>query len=350
MRLPISKTHVAVVMAVLLVSAGLAVGLSTDTETTDTPETSDLTSSTVITEPHNDSATQRVQIIGDSNTNTSSLANPEEAFKLEFIVNETDHDQDGTVLYSTTENWTVQTVSAAPDHYHLNVTNSQFGDELEYGADENVTVDARVTFNESESDESVHNITFTVAPEGDDARLQFAPGERETAAEESFLGVSVASLPFMDDDDPGAARVSDIASVNDNTSNITLHMSNGSTTDAFSETASAADTGALTLNGYVLVDDTMVPLFVESADASWLDTSSEAYATVSSDGTEVTIHNANETYDEGTTSVEIEATGNDKAGFWETRAMLSAYDAGLGAQVSAAAKAVDVNGEPDFEE
>lgn len=339
-----AKTIAAAVMLVLAsVAVGGAAALTVDTETTDTAETSDLTDSSVITDPHNDTKEQRIQVIGDSSTNNSALANPETAFTLRFAVNDTNHRDDGETLYETDENWTVSALTGAPDHYHLNVSNSQFGNELTYGSGQNVTIDARVIFNETETDESVTNITFTVDPNTTNARLDVDANEAQTA--NNSVAVFGQSLPLVSSDGPGAAKFNDTIGVQSNTEQIVVDIDGQNASDSFAEAASSS---GFTPFAYGAVNGENLAYFGQSADASWLDTN-EAYVTVSSDGTTLRYHNVNETYGSSTTSVDFSATGNEAYGFFNTYSMLRDYDAGRLSAIQSSSGAIDTNRDP-FEE
>ncbi|QIO25425.1 hypothetical protein [Haloarcula sp. JP-L23] len=336
----------ATAMAALLVLSvtGGALALTVDTETSETSSTSDLTNSSVITEPHNSSITQNIEVDGDGLANTTSLANPETAFTLAFVVNDTGSPQNGETIYQTTDNWTETSLSGSSNHYNYSIDNPTWGNELEYGDGENVTVEAVVTFNESESDEANTTIRYTVDPTDGTARAEFGANERQVEGNKTIFGLSVASIPFAGSD-VGAAQVNDSVNVTDTTSTITMDVDNTSAVDSFAEAASTDND--LTTDGYVLVNGQMVPLLVGSSDApNWLDTDTDAYATVSEDGETVTVENANETWDSGTTSVDVEAVGNDASGFFKTRSMMLDYGASQATAATTAAGAVDPAGSP----
>lgn len=339
------KTIAAAVMLVLsVVAVGGAAALTVDTETTTTSTTSDLTTDSVITEPRNSSVAQNIEIIGDSNTNTSNLASPEENFTLRYVVNDSSSDQDGETIYETTENWTVSTVSTDPDHYNLSVSNDAWGNQLEYGAD-NVTVDARVVFNETESDESVQNITFTVDPDGTAAYIQVADSERENAQQSGIIAAATNGFGLLgEENQTGAAKVTDSIGVSDNTTTLTVSVNNESTQDSFAEVASSD--GDVSTIGYAEVNGQLVPMVSGSvSDVSWIDSSTDAYATVAEDGTSVTIENANETWDSGTTSVDVVAVGNDAVGFDRMGTITSEYGVTGFDAVSLRFSSADINGD-----
>lgn len=344
-----SKRVGAVALALFVVIGGAVTvtALTTDTETTDTSSVSDLQSSTVVTEPTNDSVTNNIEVEGDSNTNTSTLSNPGTAFKLEFVVNDTDSEQDDEVLYTTDANWTQTSISAAPDYYNLSVTQNKWGDELEYGGGENVTVDARITFNETETDESVHNITYTVDPSDTDARVQFQSNQTN-AENKTLFGVDTSSVPLSGETE-SYGYVNDSVAVTPDTSTVTLAIDNQSTRDAFASATSAGSDGSLSTVTIVQMNGQDVPVFVGSQDASWV-SNDQAYAVLSSDGSEITVYNANETFSDSTASIDVSATGNDAVGLLRTRAMLSNYGAGPIKTVGTAGNAADLNGDPSIAE
>lgn len=331
------KRGLSILLVGLMVLAAVAVpataAFTTDTETSTTSGSSDLTSSTTITEPLNDS-TQRIQIQGDSNTNTSNLADPGTAMTLDIVVNDSDHVQDGETVYSTDADWSNQSVSAAPDHYYQNITTSDFGSNLAWGATENFTVDARVTFNESESDEVVHNITFTVDPAGDDARVQIGDDDAEVSNKSVLFGLTTVPswVPGAEETTGAADVTSEDVSVNSNTSEVTVDLTDTEAVDSFAEVTDGVDAATFSGMAWVTVSDQTVPVFVESVSSddapSWLEVDDEAYATVNSAGDEITLHNANATFDEDTTSVDLSATGNQDLGWSGTYSLVRDYGGG----------------------
>jgi hypothetical protein len=346
-----SKRHIIAVAAVaaLVVTAGGTAALTTDTKTATTSTQSDLVADYVVDEPHNDSQTIRVQVEGDSSTNTSSLANPSEEIKFNLTVNDADSEQDGETIYSTTQNWSTEVVSNAPDHYYLNLSADTWGEDLQYGPDQNITVNATIVFNESESDQSVHEIRHYVDPNGSDARLEFADDERTTLGQRGLFGASLNTLGIGGEEtDTYAASLDDDITVVDNTSTVTMSVDNGSAVSAWSDVASAGDSGALSVIGVVSAetdDETLIPVFVESADAEWLDTESDTYAVVSSSGESVTVENAGELVD-GSETVTFSAQGNEAVGSFRTISMLRSYGAGVTTYATAAGSATNFDGNP----
>lgn len=339
-----TQKGLAIALVAMLAIGGVAptvAGISGDDETTTDSSISDLLNNTTVTEPQNASEVKEIELIGGTSTNTSTLSNPEDHFTLRFIVNDSNSTQDGEVLYETTKNWTVeQSVSGAPDHYNTTVANTAWADELEYGAEQNVTVVARTIFNESESDESMTNISFTVAPNGSDARVEFVDDDRKVQTNK-YYGFDASLIPFTNGS-VGAAQVSDNVSVTENTSTVTMDIDNSTTADAFTKVTDATSTGDLAHTGYVLANGKLVPMFVGSESATWVD-SGEAYAVVGEDASTVTLHNANSTFDSSTSSLEVTAIANEQMAAHEVYQMMGTYGA---SHMNRAMAMADVG--PDF--
>lgn len=342
-----SKTRqaAALVFAAVMVTSMFAgaAALTTDTETTNSAGASDLTGSTVVEDVQNDSVTHRIQIKGDSNTNTSSLSDPGTEMKVKMVVNDSNSDIDGKVLATNASNFSSTAVSGAPDHYYTWVDQDAWNDALEYGAEENVTVDARVVFNESESDESVHNITFTVAPNGSDARVSFATAESNLEENQTGFLASIASVnPFSSSSDPGPAKANDSVNITPNTTNVTMTFANQNVSDSASHVVDNSD--GYTTTAYANVDGQAVPVVVGSAsDISWLDTSSDAYIHLTKD--DATLKNAGSLVDSQKT-VDTTLTLNEDHGYASIE-MLQNYGASWTTAVRQGS-IVDVNGEPEY--
>lgn len=343
-----TKSRISAVLVAALLVAGATGGamaaLTTDTGTTTSTAVSDLTANDVVTEPNNASKANNVRVVGDTNTNTSTI-NPETAMKIRYVVTDANSEQQGDVLYEDTSNWTVTAVSGAPDEYNKSITNTKWGDDLQYGATQNVSMDARIVFNETKADESWNNISHFTDPAGDDARIE-ASGDEVSTADASRL--SLSSVPFVGSDNAtGAAQAEDTIAVTSNTSTITVDTDNSTAVDAFDK-VSEASAGSFATNGWVIVNGQVVPVFSGTeadVDANWLDTD-EAYATVS-DGGAVVVHNANSTFESGTTSIDVSATGNEALGAFQTLSLLRDYGAGFGTIASNMVGAADVNGTPN---
>lgn len=170
----------ALVVALVVATGPAMAALTYDSETTNSSTTSDLTGGETVTDLDNSSKTKTIQVVS-GNASTSSLTNPEEAFKLKLTVNDTDSDEDGRVFYTNTSTATV--VNASAGHYAWNISHAEMFDELERDVDETVTVDVTVIFNESESDEE--SATITIDAQNDDDRVV------EVVSDDDFANATV---------------------------------------------------------------------------------------------------------------------------------------------------------------
>lgn len=295
----------------------MAAAPSLDTKTTETTQETDITDGGAQTFNSSSGAVSDLSWIADSNNSKVII------------------EQDNRTLYSAT-----------PDEYHHNSTsgNSYFNvsladdgsdySGLEVGAGGNVTLN--VTFENDSTldspDTTTANFTFDNGNEkawvyqdsdeaDDDDVTQFA---------EFGTGASLFSLDTLsgDSDLVDPARVEQTTDVDDNTSEVEITFSDEDTSDAFSEAQTDMDSGDWLPKTSVMMDDRRIPVFVEELDADWVDEDDDVYATISSDGETMTIHNAGELVD-ATEEVDITATGNKNIGFGNTRDMLSNYDVGF---------------------
>jgi len=346
-----SNRHIIAValVAALVVAPMGTVALSTDTETARSTSTSAVVTGLTVTEPHNTSTDYRLQIAGDTSTNTSKLANPSEAMTVNLTVNDADSEQNGETIYETTQNLSTIVNNKAPDDYYLNISASKWGEDLQYGPNSNITVDVMVTFNATEADVSSTTTTTYVDPNGSDARLEFADDERNVVTQRGLIGATANTLGIGGNDSNAyAADLTDEATVAPNSSTVTLSVDDANAVSAWSAAADDADAGSLSTLGVVVADvngeTTHIPVFVSSADAAWLD-SSAPYATVSSDGGAVTVKNAGELVD-STQAVEFSAEGNEAVGFRRSVSMLRASGAGPTTYVPAASSALNLDRNP----
>ena len=94
-------------------------------------------------------------------------------------------------------------------------------------------------------------------------------------------------------------------------------------------------------------------MFYESADNDeheWINTSEDVYATLSSDGETMTIHNPDALLDDDQSSATLDVTtvGDEKLGLGNSAEMYSNYDAGTLKTTIGAFSALDTNGDPEF--
>lgn len=335
-------------VAVMLVSMAAMPAMAAvdyDDETTNTATTSDLLDGDTVTDLDNSSIVKTIEVTSDNASSGDDLA-------LEVAVNDSDSSQDGETIYESDESWTV--TDETNGHYSLNITHSEVFETLERGAGETVTVDVTTIVNESEDTEESETIQVD-AQNDDDSAVAAVYGDEdgtELADKTGFASFSVSSLAFWSnssdssDEFTGAAQATETTNVSDNTSTVRVELLNSSTSDAGSSALGDAGAGSFLGTAAASVGGDLVPVFSESAsDVSWVDTSSDTYATIDSEGDTVTVHNVNETVDESG-EVDVSTTLNDAVGFGETRSMLSNYgDLSFTQRFSMAFDAMDLNGD-----
>lgn len=309
----------AVLMVLSVMAGGALAALTYDNETTKTASTSDWQDGTAVSDLDNSSKVSTVEVQSDNATDG-------ESFTLRMVVNDSNSAQDGQTIYEDTSNWTATNSTAG--YYEQNVTHGEAFEDLERGANETVTVDVKTIWNESETDEE--SATISIDAQNDD-NPRLVVDDRATI-ESTGITVPVAGLTLFEGDADAAQQESNI-SVNNNTTTLTVHANSKNVSDAMDAATADTSSGDLTPDAYVKVNDQLVPVFDQSADAEWLDNGTETYAVANGDT--VTVENVNETYDSGTTSVDVVVGANADVGFWETHSMLRDY----GASRSAAAQA-----------
>lgn len=339
-----NRKTILLVAAMMLLSVvavpGAFAAVTVDTETTNTASESDWQDGTVVTDLDNSSKESTLEVSSDNATSGDD-------FDLYLTVNDSDSDQDGEQIYHSGAEWTA--TNSSQGHYELNVTHGDAFSSLERDANENVTVDVEVVVNEG-NDTSEESVTFQITADNDaeTAVAVVYPDDDGTETTETTAAFeTLDTLNVFSDSDVGAVQTEEDVGVADNTSTVRIVSEDSNVTDPFDEAATDASDGDFLTTATMTLDDTRVPVFYQSADVEWLDTDSDTYATVSSDGSTLTVHNANETVDEG--DVTVTATGNDAIGFFATRSMLADYDASFTERVSLASSAINLNGSP-FEE
>lgn len=335
-----------VVLSVVAMPAMAAV--TYDTETTDTATTSDWTQDTTVTDLDNSSKTSRIEV---SSTNASSG----DDFTLKVAVNDTNSAQDNTTIYETSESWTATNSSAG--YYELNVTHSEVFDDLERDSNQNITLDVTVIVNESETSEEKQTIQIHAQNGDTTAVITASSGEDsiETSNKTGFASFDLSSALSMvafwsdsssdDDTFDGAARNTESVNVSaTNTSTVRMEFVDSDTSDAASTVLEDADSGDFLGTAGATVAGDQIPVFAEDAsDVSWIDTSTDTYATLHDD--HIVYHNANESVSSDG-SVEFGATLNDGIGVGTASDMLANYDdLGTTEKWSLALGANDFNGD-----
>lgn len=324
-----SRIRVTLLMVAIVALSAVAmpaVAMTYDNETTNTSTTSDWQQGTTVTDLDNSSNVSTIEV-------QSNNASSGDDFKLEVSVNDSDSAQDGQTVYTSTESWTATNSSAG--HYQLNVTHSEVFRTVERGAGETVTLDVTVIVNESETSEEKKTIQID-AKNGDSTGVIAAEDGEDSLTTSNKTGfadfdISSATLMFWKSDDSsddsfdGAAKNAESVNVSaENTTTVRMELVDSETSDAASTVMEEASSGDFLGTAGAKIAGDRVPVFAESAsDVSWVDTSSDVYATL--DGNTVTYHNVNKTVD-SSGDVEFTASLNDGIGVGAADAMLSDFD------------------------
>lgn len=314
------------IAALLLASAAggaLAAAPTVDTETTATSQTTDLTNGG--TQTYNSTTSSNISWSADSANSSIEIT------------------QDGRVLFSAAPNDYYNNTTA--DEYYYNVSLADDGSDygpLEVAANENVTLNVTFTNNTEVSTPDTSNISFTFA---NGEQTAFIAGtDTDTEVEASAGTLSLSSVTFWKNNSTGAARVSDTTTITNSTDEIQIDVANAKAVDSL---GAAAESNGLTLVAFAKANGQTLPVFVGSADASWID-NDEAYVVLDTSGSSATVKNAGALVD-SSKQIDVQLVGNEALGFFQTRSLLSSYGAGITEQITTAASAVDVNGNPSYE-
>ncbi|WP_049980256.1 hypothetical protein [Halolamina rubra] len=345
-------TKSVLLVAIMLVAAAggaLAAAPTVDTETTNTTTTSDLT----------DAGTQAY------NDTTSSLL----AWEADSPNSSVEITQDGETLYTASPDFYSSTDTGSdgnPDLWYYNVSLADDGsdyDGLEVGAGESVTLNVTFVNDTTAATSDTTNISYTYSNTDTRALIASENAESEDTEAGFFGGFSLASLNVFSDtsddtEDVGTVLSTDSTTVTQNTTQVQLDTLNSNLTTAFSESTSDASAGDLVWSSYTQLtigdDSQYVPVYYQTAneDHEWLNTTEDTYATISSDGQTMTIHNPDALLDDGQSSATMNVTtvGDESLGYMNARSMLTAdqYDTSGGAYWTALGAGVDYNGNPTF--
>lgn len=324
-----SRRRIAVLLALVVglsvvVGGAFATAPTLDTETTYTSQSTELTDGG--TQTYNESSTSDLSWVADSADS-----------KVEVY-------QGNEMIASFAP--TNYTANGTGDWYY-NYTLADDGSDypgLDVGAGENATLTFKIINDTTATSPDHTNISVTF----ENTETQAIVGATDADSATAQNGYTVPGTDYVilgSDVDP--AQVDDETTITANTAEIRIRMANQSDEDAFSAAADGVDAGALTTFAYVSAEGTTLPVFVDNADVSWLGDDA-AYGTLATDGSTLTIHNVNESFDAG--NVDLVATGNENIGI--TAAWGMARNAGAGytdtAMVAASAGS-DLNGDPNFE-
>jgi len=347
-----TTTKSVLLVAIMLVAAAggaLAAAPTVDTETTNTTTTTEL----------NDAGTQTY------NDTTSSLL----AWSADSANSSVEITQDGETIYEASpEHYDSADTdsSGSTDTWYYNVSlNDDASDYngLEVGAGESVALNVTLTNDTEVESPDTTNISYTYENTEERALIASENPESEDTDAGLFGGFSLASLNVFSDssddtEDVGTVLSTDSTTVTQNTDEVQLDTLNSNLTTAFSESTSDASAGDLVWSSYtqLTIDDSQyVPVYYQTAneDHEWLNTTEDTYATISSDGQTMTIHNPDALLDDDQTSATMDVTtvGDEALGFNNARSMLSAdqYDtSGSDVWATALGAGIDYNGNPDF--
>ena len=331
----------AILLALLvLFTAGIggvmAAAPTVDTESTDTTQTSEITDAG--TQTYNDTTSTNLSWSADSANSSVEIM------------------QDGETLYEASPD----NYSEVNGTYYYNVTladDTSDYDGLEVGAGENAALNVTFTNDTAASNPDTTNISYTFANSEDTAFIASENPEGAEDDQEGFLS-SLNVFSSEDEDDVGTQLSTDTTTVTQNTSEVQLDTLSSNLTDAYATSTEDASEGELIWASYTSAaagddDARFLPVFYESADNDeheWINTSEDVYATLSSDGETMTIHNPDALLDDDQSSATLDVTtvGDEKLGLGNSAEMYSNYDAGTLKTTIGAFSALDTNGDPEF--
>lgn len=334
-RTQIASLLTAALLVIAAMTGGVMAAMSYDNETTTTGSVSDWQGGDTVTDLDNSTKQATVEVQSDNATSG-------EYFTLRAVINDSASAQNNETVYETTQNWTATNSTAG--HYETNLTYSEVFDSLERDANETVDVDIVTVWNESEVDEE--KATMTIHAQNGDEPLVIADDRAQiktpTAGTLSKIAFWSSSSEPTD-----SARVERTVGVTSNTTTVTVAENNANVSDALGAAVENTESGAMTADAYVLMDGELVPVFDTSADAEWLDTTSDTYATADSTG--VTIHNVDQKVDSNTSSVDVVVAANANLDAMDAFGMVRDYGGDRTTAISAAWDSYFGNG-ADFDE
>ncbi len=320
-----NKTTKSLLLVLVMVLAAAVGGVhaadpSTNTETTDTPYTTEI----------EDGGTQAYNATTATNFSWSA-----DSANSKIVV-----EQDNETLFSAT-----------PDHedeasgtYYYNQTFADDGSDysgLDADAGEDVTLNVTLINNTEADDPDETNVSWTFA-NGNEVAFQDVEGvDVQEPSEDGY---------FSSDDSSDKAKTDSTVGIAGNETETVIVSVAGTpmanALDASSEDTESGDIlwGSATglEDGYVLISNSEAP------DTEWFDDSS-SYVTYDSDAEKLTYHNINERVDEDAKDVELSATGNDGLGLLNMASMLQSYDASTTTAWTTAAWNADWT-EPEWED
>ncbi|WP_373190032.1 hypothetical protein [Halolamina sp.] len=329
-------------LIVLVAGAGVAFAAapSVDTSTTDTSQSSDITDNG--TQSYNVTTTSNLSWVADSANSSVEIT------------------QNGTTLYEATPTNYSYNASGNNDYYY-NVSLADDASDYsgnEVGAGENATLNVTFVNNTSASSPDKTNISYTFVNGEAHAFIGSENPETEESDDGFFTASTLAFWSDSNDSEVGPTVSTDSTTITNNTSTVQLDTMSSNLTDAYSTSTEDASDGDLLWSSYTQVsvdgDSRYLATFSESAadDTEWLNTSEDAYATISSDEETMTIHNADALLDDDQTSatLDVTAVGNEQLGRSSSASMYESYDAGTFKSTIGAFGASDFDGNPTIVE
>jgi len=326
------------IVGLIVASSGLvmATAPTVDSESTDTTSTSDLT----------DTSTQTY-----NTTTNSTLSYSQDSNSTALAVHQGDRE---LAEYGSNSSDVVEYQSVASGTYYFNGTVDDDASDytgLEADAGESVTLDMEMI---NTGDDPATNTTIDITYQNG-ANVSFVHvNDTETMVADS-TGAGIRASIFAlggNDSDAGAAEVEDEIGVNgDAQETVTVNIANSDAQDSAAAVYDATEgTESFSTVAVASFGGETIPVLAAGQDMpSWMD-EDMTYATVSEDGSTVTVENAGEALSDDDTEAEFSMTANDGIGFWQASSLASDYGAGNIDQFSIAADALDLNGQPEFAE
>jgi hypothetical protein len=339
------NTLITIAVAISLVVAGggtvMAAAPSEDTETTDTTTTSQISST--YTQTYSETGDSRLAFSADSNDTAVTVWQGSTGTGTQLATYE--QNESGVLEYQT----------VATGTYYINGT---FADDasdypgIEADAGETVTVTAEM-INRADDPDTNTNLSYSFTAGANTSFIRFNDSETQTA-EAGFVASTLSSVPFIGSGNAtGAADVDQDIGVNGaDQDEIVVYVANGDAQDSAQAVYNASDeSNGVTYTGVAQVDGEYVPVMAEGADApDWVDTSQDAYVTISEDGSAATVNNAGAVIDDGDTTATVDMTLNEDMNYGQAQDMFDAYDRDNPSISAAIEVGPDINGSPDFED
>lgn len=184
----------AVIMAIMMITGGAMAAISFDNETTNTGSTSDLVGGETVYDLDDDTVNKTIEVQSDNATDGDS-------FTTQVIVNDTNHPNDGRVVYEdSSTTWTATNSSAG--HYEATYNHAELFTELQRGINDDVNVDIKVIAEEGTDAEESTSISIT-ASNGDTTAVEVVTegdlnnsDNVETVSEDGILGTSFGAEDY----------------------------------------------------------------------------------------------------------------------------------------------------------